>query len=154
MSQWNGFIRFVDNMNKRIHERQSKQYTYGSYLYIRKGMTFGRLTTEKPTWCRRTHQHKWICSCSCEEGRTTNVSPWSLKIGNTKSCGCLGEQHRREHLKSFYKPTNCKECGVEYITNTRKETRGLCPKCNGKLSKREWAARNRQKKRENALNNM
>lgn len=34
---------------------------------------------------------KWLCKCDC--GAETVVSGWSLKSGNTKSCGCLKAEH-------------------------------------------------------------
>ena len=110
---------------------------------VKKDMQFGRLTAVRLTWCRETWRYKWICSCSCEEGKTTSVLASDLISGNTSSCGCLGELNRQK-MKDFYQPAVCKECGAEYRTNKHKQTRGLCLKCGGRKSKREWARRNSQ----------
>lgn len=50
------------------------------------GKTFGRLTVIK----RVNNRHNrvwWLCKCSC--GNLTESPGYSLKCGDTKSCGCL-----------------------------------------------------------------
>lgn len=60
------------------------------------GELFGRLTVI-------SHSHKnkvksyWNCQCSC--GKTTVVDTYSLKSGNTKSCGCLRQEKLNEEHK-------------------------------------------------------
>lgn len=53
------------------------------------GMRFGRLTVVARDNSVR-HKTKWFCLCDC--GNTISVYAYSLKNGNTKSCGCLQRQ--------------------------------------------------------------
>lgn len=48
------------------------------------GQAFGRLTVMGRAAGPRT---KWLCSCSC--GQTKAVAAFSLRRGDTRSCGCL-----------------------------------------------------------------
>jgi len=50
------------------------------------GMQFGRLTVMMRD-CSARGRTKWFCRCEC--GNTVSVYAYSLKNGNTKSCGCL-----------------------------------------------------------------
>ncbi len=38
-------------------------------------------------------ERRWLFECDC--GRTTIVRPAAVRNGNTKSCGCLGDENRR-----------------------------------------------------------
>lgn len=50
------------------------------------GQTFGRLTViERAHWCGKVLL--WRCKCQC--GRETFVPAGKLRIGHTRSCGCL-----------------------------------------------------------------
>jgi hypothetical protein len=62
------------------------------------GQKFGYLTVIryfKTLLVGRDKQSKpvWICRCVC--GRLVKIQGQSLRTGNTKSCGCLGNQKRR-----------------------------------------------------------
>lgn len=56
------------------------------------GMRFGGLTLieEAPS---RNYRRYWRCVCDC--GKECVVEEYHLKIGHTKSCGCLRVQHGR-----------------------------------------------------------
>lgn len=56
------------------------------------GQTFGRLTVVEPS---RNDKGKitWICTCSC--GGSIEVEPIRLRLGKTKSCGCLRSETTR-----------------------------------------------------------
>lgn len=49
--------------------------------------TFGRLTVLGLGAKNDKGRQLWLCQCSC--GNTTDVIPYSLKNGDTSSCGCL-----------------------------------------------------------------
>ena len=51
-----------------------------------KGMRFGKLYVLEKTDKRRGRSILWKCLCDC--GNITYVDSYSLKSGNTKSCGC------------------------------------------------------------------
>jgi len=53
------------------------------------GRVFGRLSVVRllGSWMNR---HYWLCLCRC--GRSTEVATSTLKIGNTRSCGCLSRE--------------------------------------------------------------
>lgn len=53
---------------------------------------FERLTAIKSTNKRYWNQVVWLCRCSC--GNLTEVPIRSLVTGNTRSCGCLGDESR------------------------------------------------------------
>lgn len=62
------------------------------------GKRFGKLVVKK----RADNQNKrtmWLCRCDC--GEETIVEAYSLKTGNTSSCGCLKfESHNATHSLS------------------------------------------------------
>ena len=45
----------------------------------------------------------WKCKCSCPLGTLRDISSYDLKMGKTRSCGCL----KAEHFKN----------SIDYITN-------------------------------------
>ena len=51
------------------------------------GRRFGRLTVIKRKKTDDTNRTYWICQCDC--GNIKTVEAYALKIGRTKSCGCL-----------------------------------------------------------------
>ena len=55
-----------------------------------RGQTFGKLTAIEPTLERQHGNVVWRCRCSC--GKEVNVNVNRLKVGGTKSCGCLNHQ--------------------------------------------------------------
>ena len=88
-------------------------------------------------------RRKWRCRCDC--GRITEVYQSNLTSGRTKSCGCLGERLRRQHVdltgRRFGKvvalaPTDKRlngsvvwhcvcDCGTHFETSERNLVRGL-----------------------------
>lgn len=69
------------------------------------GQRFGRLTVlhqapsrtivtlrpnETPTKCVKTY---WFCRCDC--GTEKEIESQALRIGNTRSCGCLRKEAHR-----------------------------------------------------------
>lgn len=59
------------------------------------GQLFGRLTVISMMPKKRHGRHYFKCRCSC--GRLANVDGSKLRLGHTKSCGCL-VGGRRHHL--------------------------------------------------------
>lgn len=56
------------------------------------GQRFGRLLVLKRHGANDGNgKPMWLCKCNC--GAEIAVSGWSLKSGNTKSCGCLKLEH-------------------------------------------------------------
>ena len=62
----------------------------------RKGQRFGMLTVIKRVGTNNHRKALWRCKCDC--GRTTEVSSTDLTSGNTKSCGCLGNNYAKRNL--------------------------------------------------------
>lgn len=58
------------------------------------GRTFGRLTVVSFSHKNKTGSAYWLCRCEC--GKLVTVQGGSLCNGNSKSCGCLGRELRRE----------------------------------------------------------
>lgn len=56
------------------------------------GERFGRLTALERAFHRR--RTAWLCRCDC--GNETTVTTDSLRGGNTRSCGCLHTELRRQ----------------------------------------------------------
>lgn len=92
----------------------------GNYFLDLTGQRFGKLVAIE---CVGSNKHKvrlWKCKCDC--GNETIVISQSLKLGNTKSCGCLWlsnaeslPPHRRsrKHAKTV--------CGIYKVTNPNGE---------------------------------
>lgn len=55
-----------------------------------KGKKFGRLKVDKMIYIKNGHTY-WKCKCDC--GNDCIVKGYSLKSGNTKSCGCLQKEN-------------------------------------------------------------
>lgn len=56
------------------------------------GLSFGRLTVIRRDG-RQNGRPAWLCECEC--GKTKTIDGKSLRLGCTKSCGCLGMESRR-----------------------------------------------------------
>lgn len=54
-------------------------------------MKYGKLTVIK-----ELENHKCLCRCEC--GNLKTISIYSLRSGNTKSCGCLSKELARERI--------------------------------------------------------
>lgn len=55
------------------------------------GQRFGRLVVSHRTQNNKNGFACWVCVCDC--GNTTIVNGSLLRMGNTKSCGCLSKEH-------------------------------------------------------------
>lgn len=58
------------------------------------GMVFGRLTVIEQHGMTKDRHILWKCECEC--GKYKNVSSRELRMGHTKSCGCLQKEKLRE----------------------------------------------------------
>ena len=63
-----------------------------------RGMRFGRLTALREAAPEEGGSGVWKCRCDC--GKEIFCSKDSLMRGNTRSCGCLREETRRENMKN------------------------------------------------------
>lgn len=62
------------------------------------GMRFGRLTVLERQGSNNRGQALWGCVCDC--GNEVVVESWSLRGGNTQSCGCLWKERVRETIQT------------------------------------------------------
>lgn len=93
------------------------------------GRRFGRLVVEKPTPKRDVDSSvRWLCRCDC--GNYTIVGSNKLRMGHTKSCGCIGIEAAREK-KTFIDGT-CVEniLSRKLPKNNTSGYRGVAPKRN------------------------
>lgn len=58
------------------------------------GQKFGRLTVVEECGRDNYRQAKWKCRCDC--GNEIVVRGYSLRVGNTQSCGCLQKEKNLE----------------------------------------------------------
>ena len=56
------------------------------------GIRFGRLVVKRQDGRSNKGQVRWLCQCDC--GNTKTVDAYSLRSGNTRSCGCLEIENR------------------------------------------------------------
>ena len=67
------------------------------------GQRFGRLVVVRREGAyahdNRTNA-KWLCRCDC--GAEKVVIGMNLRSGNTKSCGCLAIENRRDNMRSIW----------------------------------------------------
>lgn len=108
------------------------------------GEKFGRLLVLKRVENSKENRSQWLCRCEC--GNILKVRGISLRIGNTKSCGCLnrdtsakiGKQNKGQRIgrknpnwqgggKSFF----CTNCGNRFFVplhelNSRKRNGIYC----------------------------
>jgi hypothetical protein len=61
------------------------------------GQTFGRLTALGPVG-RKRRKIVWLCQCSC--GNLYSVEGVYLRVGNTRSCGCLAPDINAERMST------------------------------------------------------
>lgn len=59
------------------------------------GMKFNRYLVTERAGSTNSGQAKWLCKCDC--GNEKIVAGYSLKSGNTKSCGCLNKEITTKH---------------------------------------------------------
>lgn len=58
------------------------------------GRRFGRLTVIEQAEHKSGEQYRYVCKCDC--GNLVTVPGYSLRSGNTTSCGCYAREVRRE----------------------------------------------------------
>ena len=76
------------------------------------GQRFGRLVAIQPAGIGASHYMLWSCQCDC--GNTCTVNGGRLRSSRTRSCGCLGEEQRRENGKRIARASciyDC-DCGI------------------------------------------
>lgn len=76
------------------------------------GQKFGRLVVLRREGSDKHQKSTWFCECEC--GNTKVVSRQCLKIGKTKSCGCLDKEHREAFVRQNTK--HGKTDTVEFYT--------------------------------------
>ncbi|MCB7318609.1 hypothetical protein [Lacrimispora sp. 210928-DFI.3.58] len=62
-----------------------------------RGHRYGRLTVLGPASEHDGRMNQWECLCDC--GNHVVCSRDNLRSGNTQSCGCLGQEKRKENMK-------------------------------------------------------
>ena len=60
------------------------------------GQRFGRLRVVERAANDAYGNARWLCVCNCASN--TIVAGYSLRSGNTQSCGCLGQERLRESM--------------------------------------------------------
>lgn len=80
------------------------------------GQRFGKLVVIENMGTNKYKRYLWKCLCDC--GKQKVIEGNSLKIGNTRSCGCLN-QDRVKDLPKYRHSRNSIEtvCGIYKITN-------------------------------------
>lgn len=72
------------------------------------GQRFGRLTVIRYDHSEHDGAH-WLCKCDC--GKEKVAAGYSLRSGNTKSCGCLNSDASRAKLEKAGKKAEKSACG-------------------------------------------
>lgn len=73
----------INELTKEIHENAVANT---KRLRDLSGLKFGRLTAIADVGSER-NRRMWLCRCEC--GNDVVVASSSLRLGNTKSCGCI-----------------------------------------------------------------
>lgn len=84
-------------MNARLHDTRKDAFPMPRKINLI-GQRFGRLTVIAEDG-RLWTDVAWVCLCDC--GNWTRVCRGSLRRGDTRSCGCLGRELRREHYQQI-----------------------------------------------------
>lgn len=64
------------------------------------GQKFGQLIVIKYVDKDKRGQSRWLCECDCKNKNKIIVLGYSLKDGNTQSCGCLRQNSALKHGRS------------------------------------------------------
>jgi hypothetical protein len=96
----------------------------------RTGIRYGRLTAVQQEGIhKRSGNAQWLCECDC--GGTKIVRSSSLQSGNTRSCGCLGDETRsvngKDRTLHGYSKTADGRPSIEYIAWSSAKYRCHCP---------------------------
>jgi len=91
--------------------------------------------------------HGKICYCSCDCGKTTEVTMRVLISGHTKSCGCRRTKHGFSHKERLYETWKNMRRRCNDPTNKRWKNYGgrgisICPEWENYSTFREWALSN------------
>ena len=90
--------------------------------------TFGRLRVIQDTGKRKHGKVIWLCECSCEQGKTIEVSSGSLISGLTQGCRCIskeivskrnykhGQSGTKLHIKWLSMIRRCTDTNDKYYT--------------------------------------
>ena len=83
------------------------------------GIPDSRLTVLYLTPKKNKGERRWVCQCSCEKGTIFDVPGSRLRLGVTRSCGCLQKELAKDkHTKENQYDLSNSEYGVGYTTNT------------------------------------
>ena len=72
-------------------------YKLMSKLIDLTGQKFEKLEVIQRMDNNKLGHHMWLCRCDCNNKNEVIVLGYSLKSGNTKSCGCLGKDNAVKH---------------------------------------------------------
>lgn len=86
------------------------------------GKRFGRLVVVKEVEKRKKHKIMWLCKCDC--GKECEILGVSLRIGDSRSCGCLLSEESRKRVQKHDASTQ----KLRKVFNTLKQ-RCLNPNC-------------------------
>lgn len=124
------------------------------------GKKFGRLIVIHFDSIRGISKHSyWLCKCSC--GNASVVRGSHLKMGVSKSCGCLNREKASKWLKKYATSSKHKGEGnpmwngqnPKYSTIHQWLTRGFskkqCEHCRSKNKKFDWALKKGHKHSKN-----
>jgi len=85
-----GTIRMVNKDNLKAGKTKSCSCTHPVKTASLVGNTYSRLTVKRYVGLSKFGSRTWECLCEC--GNTKVVSTNALRMGNTKSCGCLSPE--------------------------------------------------------------
>jgi hypothetical protein len=94
------------------------------------GDTFGRLTVIRQDGTKREKERAYLCRCEC--GETTTVAGYSLRSGNTKSCGCL-RLEKLTAIKTHGQAAHDTTAGSTYLS-----WRAMLKRCRPNNRASEW----------------
>ena len=97
-----------------------------------KGKRFGRLLVLRELPDRKRGEIVWLCECDC--GNEVEVKGYNLRIGKTKSCGCLWDDLTIKNLtgKTFGKLKVKEMADYKFDYNASKVWRCEC-RCGGSI---------------------
>ena len=91
------------------------------------GLRFGKLVAVNPVEKRdNRNELYWLCKCDC--GNEVVVRGYSLRSGNTKSCGCYSKEAWKKIGIANRKHFGCINCD-----STEHYAKGYCRSCYDKL---------------------
>lgn len=100
-----GFIRTYKTANLTA---KTLNYNPGTCTCTNSGINIGDKYGKLTVLSRDLGEHVeqsvyWLCQCEC--GNTASVTTKRLKSGNTRSCGCLNDEARRERIYDIIEKT-------------------------------------------------